>query len=139
MRGENIGGRPRIRTADPLGVNDKIKFIGVELPEFFADVCRACSGLFPPYRCRALPWTRSVHLGLTFEAQAKRRLADEYDAAQERGEITDSKGGGERSGRERSAAKATAADVGLTRKQIHEARAVRDASFQILNLASSVS
>jgi hypothetical protein len=29
--------------------------------------------------------------------------------------------------------------VGLTRKQIHEARAVRDASFQILNLASSVS
>jgi hypothetical protein len=64
---------------------------------------------------------------LEIEALAKRRLADEYDAAQERGEIASPKGGGERSGRERSQAKATAADVGLSRKEIHEARQIRDA------------
>jgi len=37
---------------------------------------------------------------LTIEAQAKRRLADEYDAAQDRGEVASR--GGERSGREHS-------------------------------------
>jgi len=50
------------------------------------------------------------------------RLADEYDAAQERGEVT-GKGGGNpnlpnRSQQERLA---TVTDIGLTRKQVHEA------------------
>lgn len=63
---------------------------------------------------------------LDIEAQAKRRLADEYDAAQERGEVGQS---GSRTdlvpnGNE---VKPTAADIGLSRKQIHEARIVRDA------------
>jgi hypothetical protein len=62
---------------------------------------------------------------LEIEALAKRRLADEYDAAPERGEVA--KAGGERSGRERSTTKPTAADVSLSRKEIHEARAIRDA------------
>ena len=56
---------------------------------------------------------------------AKRRLADEYDAAQERGEVVGRNGGGDTTVPVRNAA--TAADIGLTRKQIHEARAVRDA------------
>lgn len=56
------------------------------------------------------------------EALAKRRLADEYDAAQERGEVAGPAGGGERSGRERSPLPATVTDLGLTRKQVHEAR-----------------
>ena len=58
---------------------------------------------------------------LEIEAGAKRRLADEYDAAQERGEVM---------GKLRSHAeltKPTAADIGLSRKDIHEARAIRDA------------
>lgn len=67
---------------------------------------------------------------LEIEAAAKRRLADEYDAAQERGEVAGRKGGGERSGLERSPAKPPASLVGVTRKQIHEARAVRDAPHQ---------
>jgi hypothetical protein len=54
----------------------------------------------------------------------QRRLADEYDAAKERGEVASR--GGERSGKEHSPA-ATVADVGLTRKEIHEARIIRDA------------
>ena len=63
---------------------------------------------------------------LTIEAQAKARLADEYDAAQERGEVGQS---GSRSdlvpnGNE---VPPTAADLGLTRKEIHEARIIRDA------------
>ncbi|MCK0198982.1 hypothetical protein MWN34_18955 [Ancylobacter sp. 6x-1] len=62
---------------------------------------------------------------LDIEAQAKRRLADEYDAAQERGEVAGR--GGERSGREHSPTAPTASDIGLTRKAIHEARQVRDA------------
>jgi hypothetical protein len=58
-------------------------------------------------------------------ARAQRRLADEVDAAQANGEIATA--GGERSGKERSVPLPTAADIGLTRKQIHEARQLRDA------------
>lgn len=56
----------------------------------------------------------------------KRRLADEYDAAQERGEVAtgrDGPGAGVLDGN----AKATAAEIGLSRKDVHEARAIRDA------------
>ncbi|MDR5654981.1 MULTISPECIES: hypothetical protein [Rhodobacterales] len=60
---------------------------------------------------------------LEIEARAKRRLADEYDAAQARGEVM---------GRSRTCvgddnAPATAADLGLRRDEIHEARQIRDA------------
>lgn len=60
---------------------------------------------------------------LDIEAGAKRRLADEYDAAQERGEVAtradqnllpDQK-------------KVSVSDIGLTHKDIHEARMIRDA------------
>ena len=62
---------------------------------------------------------------LEIEAGAKRRLADEYDAAQERGEIVGRKGGGDSTVPQRNAA--TAADIGLSRKDIHDARQIRDA------------
>lgn len=63
---------------------------------------------------------------LEIESMAKRRLADEYDAAQERGDIGKS---GVRTdlvpkGNE---VPPSAADAGLTRKAIHEARIIRDA------------
>lgn len=63
---------------------------------------------------------------LEIEAGAKRRLADEYDAAQERKEV------GQRTGRPKVVPDGndfspSAEDVGLTRKVIHEAREVRDA------------
>jgi len=64
---------------------------------------------------------------LEIEAQAKRRLADEYDAAQERGEVA-------KDGRPKTVpggnGKATAADLGLSRKEIHDARVLRDAERQ---------
>jgi len=63
---------------------------------------------------------------LVIEAQAKRRLADEYDAAQARGEVAtgrDGPGAGVTNGN----AKPTVADLGISRKQIHDAREVRDA------------
>lgn len=66
---------------------------------------------------------------LEIEARAKRRLADEYDAAQARGEVA---GNGQR-GPEKAVADAnsfspaTTADLGLRRDQIHEARQFRDA------------
>jgi hypothetical protein len=66
---------------------------------------------------------------LEIEALAKRRLADEYDAAQERDEIASS-GDTLRQGPsvpKQNSGKATAADVGLNRKEIHEARAIRNA------------
>ena len=63
---------------------------------------------------------------LTIEALAKRRLASEYDAAQERGEVqTD--GRPKTVPDENGFLPATAADVGLSRKDIHEARVIRDA------------
>jgi hypothetical protein len=60
---------------------------------------------------------------LEIEAAAKRRLADEYDAAQARGEVM---------GRSRACvgddnAPATAAELGLRRDQVHDARLIRDA------------
>ena len=63
---------------------------------------------------------------LEIEAQAKRRLASEYDAAQARGEVqTD--GRPKTVPDENGFLPATAADVGLTRKDIHDARLLRDA------------
>lgn len=57
---------------------------------------------------------------LEIEAMAKRRLADEYDAAQLRGEV---RGQGNIPDENVS----TLADIGLTAKDIHEAREIRDA------------
>ncbi len=70
--------------------------------------------------------TRAQAEALEIEAAANRRLADEYDAAQERGEVGQS---GARTdlvpnGNEVTP---TAADLGLSRKTIHEARIIRDA------------
>jgi hypothetical protein len=65
---------------------------------------------------------------LTIEAQAKRRLADEYDRAQARGEVA--KHGGIRGNQHAKVCDenvATAADIGLSRLEIHEARELRDA------------
>lgn len=59
---------------------------------------------------------------LEIEAMAKRRLADEYDAAQGRGEVR-TPGGDQNS----KAEVCSAADIGLTHKEIHEAREIRNA------------
>ena len=60
------------------------------------------------------------------ETRANCRLADEYDAAQERGEIA--KHGEVGRGRvSKMETLATAKDIGLEPKQIHAARQVRDA------------
>jgi len=65
---------------------------------------------------------------LEIEAQAKRRLADEYDAAQERGEVAKrSDGTAIRDHVPGENKVATVADVGMSRKDIHEARIIRDA------------
>jgi len=61
---------------------------------------------------------------LEIEAMAKRRLADEYDAAQLRGEVaTVGKPVNVPNGNN----KPTAPEIGLSRKAIHEAREIRDA------------
>lgn len=59
------------------------------------------------------------------EARAKIRLADEYDAAQGRGEVA--KIGDNLPSVTEGNSKPTAADIGLSRKEIHEARVLRDA------------
>lgn len=61
---------------------------------------------------------------LLVEARAKMRLADEYDGAQERREVK-SNGGNRSSVEDRNTA--SAADIGLRRDEIHEARKLRDA------------
>jgi hypothetical protein len=62
---------------------------------------------------------------LVIEAQAQCRLAEEYDAAQERGEVRKDGQRGKAVPDENSIP--TTADIGLTRKLVHEARQVRDA------------
>lgn len=64
---------------------------------------------------------------LMIEARAKMRLAEEYDAAQERGEVASHGGGRNFKVPEGNVETATAADIGLSRKDIHEARQFRDA------------
>ena len=63
---------------------------------------------------------------LIIEAQAKMRLADEYDAAQEAGEVQ--KVGGDRVSivANGNNGPATTADLGLRRDEIHEARELRN-------------
>jgi hypothetical protein len=68
---------------------------------------------------------RAQAQALEIEAGAKRRLADEYDAAQERGEVA-KKNDGDRSSKAEDL-KPTITDLGLTHKDIHEARLIRDA------------
>lgn len=60
---------------------------------------------------------------LEIEVGAKRRIADEYDAAQERGEVK-SVGNPNYSQAEKLP---SASEIGLTPKEIHEARTIRDA------------
>jgi hypothetical protein len=63
---------------------------------------------------------------LEVEAEAQIRLAEEFDAAQQRGELAS--GGRPKTVRdENGLAPATAADLGLSRREIHEARQLRDA------------
>jgi hypothetical protein len=58
---------------------------------------------------------------LEIESAAKRRLADEYDAAQDRGEV---RRAGNSSAPEELI---SASEIGLSHKDIHEARLIRDA------------
>ena len=69
---------------------------------------------------------------LEIEACAKRRLADEYDAAQARGEVFGAHDGA-RKRVEGPNAIASTADLGLRRDQIHEARQIRDAEAALLD------
>lgn len=62
---------------------------------------------------------------LLIESRAKARLADEYDAAQERGEVA-GHGGGRNFKVADSNVEATTADLGLRRDEIHEGRQIRD-------------
>jgi hypothetical protein len=64
---------------------------------------------------------------LEIEAAAKRRLVDEYDAAQARGEVATGSVRTDIVGGANDVRPATAADLGLRRDQIHEARQLRDA------------
>lgn len=61
---------------------------------------------------------------LEIEAQANRRLADEYDAAQERGEVAAS---GQHQAIPDGNSRSTVTNLGLTSKAIHQARIIRDA------------
>ena len=64
---------------------------------------------------------------LQIEARAKLRMADEYDAAQERGEVARGSVRTDIVPDENDVRPSTAAEIGLSRKDIHEARLVRDA------------
>ncbi|BAS01113.1 hypothetical protein BV133_3519 [Blastochloris viridis] len=63
---------------------------------------------------------------LEIEARAKRRLADEYDAAQERGEVA-GHGGGRNFKIPDGNLEPTVVELGVSPKLIHEARKIRDA------------
>ena len=63
---------------------------------------------------------------MEIEARAKHRLADEYDAAQERGEVA-GHGGGRNFKVPEGNVEPKISDLGFSRKDIYEARQFRDA------------
>jgi hypothetical protein len=65
---------------------------------------------------------------LSIEARAQSRLADEYDMAQERGEVQQHGGQGKRDIPDKNIPPVT--DIGLTSKEVHEARQVRNAEVR---------
>jgi len=65
---------------------------------------------------------------LDIESAAKRRLADEYDGAQERGEVAKS-GRAKTNVPDQNILPAKVEEIGLTRKDVHEARRVRNAEL----------
>ncbi|MDE0590440.1 hypothetical protein OU789_10925 [Halocynthiibacter sp. C4] len=67
---------------------------------------------------------------LSIRARAEIRLADEYDAAQERGEVA-------KAGANQHEVVVSANDLGLRRDEIHEARKFRDAEKASPNAVSS--
>lgn len=72
--------------------------------------------------------SRAMAEALVIESLCKRRLADEYDAAQERGEIQ--RPSGDRVSiipDENNALTSPVAEIGLTSKDVFEARQIRDA------------
>ncbi len=69
---------------------------------------------------------RSQAHALAIRARAEMRLAEEYDEAQDRGEVVGAHNGA-RNRVEDGNAIATAADLGLRRDEIHEARQLRNA------------
>ncbi len=78
-----------------------------------------------PVQARSLHRIRARPSSAAFEEQAgaKRRIADEYDAAQER---VAGNGGGRNFKVPEGNVETTVEDLGLTRKDIHEARRIRD-------------
>jgi hypothetical protein len=64
---------------------------------------------------------------LAIEARAKMRLAEEYDAAQDRGEVASGSVRTDIVADHNDVRPATAADLGIRRDEIHEARQFRDA------------
>jgi hypothetical protein len=67
---------------------------------------------------------------LEIESLAKRRLADEYDAAQARGEVQSPGGNRRNIIPDKNNDPAHVEDIGLTRKQVFDARQIRDAVAQ---------
>jgi hypothetical protein len=65
--------------------------------------------------------------GLEIEARAKRRLAAEYDAARDRGEVATASIRTDIVPDQNDVRPATAKQVGISRKDVHEARIIRDA------------
>ena len=71
---------------------------------------------------------RSQANALAIRARAEMRLAEEYDAAQDRGEVRSNGERGKAVGNHNGFSEhATAADLGIRRDEIHEARKMRDA------------
>jgi hypothetical protein len=82
----------------------------------------AAQGAFNEIRAKL---TRTQADALEIEAAANRRLADEYDAAQERGEVQKHGGQGKRDIPDGNIP--SVADIGISAKAIHGAREIRDA------------
>lgn len=70
---------------------------------------------------------RSQAHALAIRARAEMRLAEEYDAAQDRGEVAKGSVRTDIVAGHNDVRPATAADLGLRRDEIHSARKLRDA------------
>jgi len=119
LRGASSAIANAVTFAEILEAKDKASIVK-DAAKRAASIARAHGGMVSlSYRLKAD--------ALAIEHQAACRLADEYDAAQERGEIKSNGGARNFTVPNENSELPNAADIGLSRKTVFEARQIRDA------------
>ena len=135
IEGQSLSRIPSQNTPE-ISSTSSTSSTGIDFIGFFCGTCRGCGGCKfhsggspPPFSNRSVAHRLQAE-ALELEAAARRRLADEYDAAQDRGEVATGSVRTDIVTDGNDVRPATASELGLSRKEIFEARRIRDAEAE---------